>query len=47
MMNKFDFEIRFISGKENRVEYAISIWIHVHHLVAMSSYGMELQDTIL
>jgi len=24
MINEFDFEIRYIKGKENRVEYALS-----------------------
>jgi len=44
MINKFDFEIRYIKGKENRVADALSRRVHVHHLAAMSSYGIDFQE---
>lgn len=42
MINEFDFEIRYIKGMENMVEDALSRWVQVHHLEAMSSYGTDL-----
>jgi len=47
MISEFDFEIRYIKGKENRVEDALSRQIQVNHLASMSSYGTNLQDRIL
>lgn len=47
MINEFDFEIRYIKGKENRVAYALNKRVQAHHLVVVSSYGMDLQDMIL
>jgi len=47
MINEFGFEIRYIKGKENRVADALSRWVQVNHLAAMSSYGTNLQDRIL
>ena len=47
MINEFDFEIRYIKGKENRVSYSLRIHIHVNHIVAMSYYEISLQDQIL
>ena len=47
MINEFDFEIRYIKGKENKVVDVLSRWVQVHHLAAMRSYGMELHDRIL
>ena len=47
MISEFDFEIRYIKGKENRVVDALSRRVQVNHLVAMSSYGMDFQDMIL
>lgn len=46
-INEFDFETRYIRGKENMVGDALSKRVHVHHLVAMSSSGTYLQDRIL
>ena len=46
-INEFDFEIRYIKGKENRVEDALSRWIQVNHITAMSSYETNLQAQIL
>jgi len=47
MISEFDFEIRYIKGKEKRVEDALSRWIQVNHLATMSAYGTKLQDRIL
>eukprot|EP00253_Pinus_taeda_P023374 PITA_23374 len=47
MINEIDSEIRYIKGKENRVADSLNIWVHVHHLVFRSSYGLDLQDMIL
>ena len=41
-LSEFDFEIRYIKGKENWVVDALSKKIHVNHLAAMSSYGKNL-----
>jgi len=47
MISEFDFEIRYIKGKENRVVDALSRQIQVNHIAAMSSYGKHIQDRIL
>jgi len=47
MISEFDFEIKYIKGKENRVGDDLSRQVHVHHLVATSYYGTNLQDRIL
>ena len=47
MINEFDFEIRYIKGKENMVAYDLSKWIQLNHIEAMSSYGTYLQGRIL
>jgi len=41
MINEFDFEIRYIKGKENRVVVALSRRIQVNHIATMSSYGID------
>lgn len=41
-ISEFDFEIRYIKGKENRVEDSLSGRVQVHHLAAMRSYGIDL-----
>jgi len=46
-ISEFDFEIKYIRGKENRVVYALSRWIHASHLTTMTSYGTNLHDRIL
>ena len=46
-IRKFDFEIKYIKGKENRVANDLMKRVQVHHLVVMSSYGTHLQDRIL
>lgn len=45
MISEFDFEIRYIKGKENRVVDSLSKRLQVNHRETMSSYG--LQDRIL
>ena len=46
-ISEFDFEIRYIKGKENRVTDAINMWVNVNHIETMRSYGSDLQDKIL
>lgn len=46
-ISEFNFEIRYIEGKENIVAYALSRRIQVNHLEAMRSYGTDLHDRIL
>jgi len=41
-LSEFDFEIRYIKGKENRVADALIRKVQVNHVVAMSSYGTGL-----
>jgi len=38
-ISEFDFDIIYIEGKENKVVDALSMWVHVNHVAAMSSYG--------
>ena len=47
MNNEFNFQIKYIKGKENRVAYALSNQIQVNHITNMSSFGTYLQDMIL
>jgi len=42
MTSEFDFEIRNIKDKENKVVEAINKQIQVNHLESMSSYGKDL-----
>lgn len=46
-LSEFNFEIRYIKGKENRVADAFSRKVQVNHIATMSSYGIELHDRIL
>lgn len=45
-LSEFDFDIRYIKGKENKVTDYLSIRLQVNHTVVMSSYGTYLQDQI-
>ena len=47
MISEFECEIMYIIGKKNRVADALSRWIQVNHIAAMSSYKTYLQDRIL
>ena len=47
MLSEFDFEIRYINDKENKVADALIRRVQVNHIVYMSSYGTYLQDHIL
>ena len=46
-LDEFDFEIRYIKGKENKVVDSLSRWVQVNHVATMSSYGIDLHDRIL
>jgi len=41
-INEFNFEVRYIKGKENKVAYALSKQIQGNNIAAMSSYGTDL-----
>lgn len=42
MISEFDFKIKYIKGKDNRVAGALSGRIQVNHLESKISYGIEL-----
>ena len=42
MIIEFDFEIRYIKGKENMVANSLNRIVQVNHIVAMISYGTYL-----
>lgn len=46
-ISEFDFEIRYIKGKENRVADALSKRVRVNHIAVMISYRIYLHDHIL
>ena len=46
-LSEFDFEIRYIKGKENKVANALSRKVHVNNIATMSYYGIDLLDQIL
>lgn len=41
---KFDFEIKYIKGKENRVVDALNKRVKLCHVAAISSYGTDLEE---
>jgi len=41
-ISEFDFKIKYIKGKENRVVDAFSRWIQVNHIASMRFYGTDL-----
>ena len=47
MITQFNFEIRYMKCKENKVADALSRWIQVKHRTTTSSYETDLQDHIL
>eukprot|EP00253_Pinus_taeda_P016360 PITA_16360 len=44
---EFDFDIKYIKGKENRVSYYLSRRVQVNHIAAMSSYETDLKELVL
>lgn len=42
IINEFNFDTRYIKGKEKRVAYAPRKWIQVNPLESMTSYGIDL-----
>jgi len=41
-LSEFDFKIRYINGKENKVAYALSRRVLVNHIATMNYYGTNL-----
>ena len=41
-ISEFEFEIRYIKGKEKKVTDALNMHIQVNHITTMSSYGTYL-----
>jgi hypothetical protein len=46
LISEFDFEIRYIKGKENRVTYALSSSMQTLHLVASSVGEFDIKQRI-
>jgi len=46
-ISDFEFEIRYIKGKENMVVDGLSKKVQVNHIEVMSFYGIDLQEQIL
>ena len=44
ILNEFDFEIKFIKGKDNKVVDALSKRVQVNHISTMSSYETYLKE---
>jgi hypothetical protein len=44
---EYDFDIKHIKGKENKVADAINIKVHELHAIAISMYKTEIKDKIL
>jgi hypothetical protein len=44
---EYDFDIRYIKGKDNKVADALSRKVHELHAIAISMYRTELKDKIL
>lgn len=47
ILREFDFKIKYIKRKENRVVDALRRKVQVNHIAVMSSCGTKLQDKIL
>ena len=43
-LRKYDFEIKYIKGKENKVDDALSRNANVNFIAAISNYKTELDD---
>lgn len=46
MLSEFDFEVKYIKGKENKVVDALSRRIQVNHLEVVSSYMTNLIERV-
>ena len=46
LLSEFDFEIKHIKGKENRVVDALSRSIKMIHLAAVSAYEMNVRERV-
>lgn len=46
-LSRFDFEIKYIKGKENNIPDSISRRVHVNHIATMSYYEIDLKECIL
>lgn len=46
MLGEFDFEIKYMKGKGNKVDDALRGRIHVNHLEIVSSYTIDLEERI-
>ena len=45
-LSEFDFEIKYIKGKENKVVDALSRRIKMTHVATISSYRMDLRENV-
>lgn len=46
MLNEFDFEIKYIKGKEKRVANTLSLRVQLNCITSISSYGTDLEERI-
>jgi hypothetical protein len=46
LLSEFDFEIKHIKGKENRVADALSRSVKMIHLETMSTYKMDVRERV-
>jgi hypothetical protein len=46
LLSEFDFEIKHIKGKENRVVDALSRSMKTIHLAAVSSYETDVKERV-
>jgi hypothetical protein len=46
LLSEFDFEIKHIKGKENRVAYDLSISMKVVHLEAIRASESEIKERV-
>jgi hypothetical protein len=46
LLSEFDFEIKHIKGKENRVPDALSRSMKTIHLAAVSTYEIDVKERI-
>jgi hypothetical protein len=46
-LREYDFEIKHIKGRENKMVDALSKRVHEMHVIAISMYSSDLKDKIL